>query len=59
MTEPKLAAQLYTVRDFTKTTDDFRTSMAKIADIGYTASRSRASARSRTRRSWRSPTPLD
>ncbi len=37
MTEPKLAAQLYTVRDFTKTTDDFRTSMAKIADIGYTA----------------------
>jgi sugar phosphate isomerase/epimerase len=37
MTEPKLAAQLYTVRDFTKTADEFRASMAKIADIGYTA----------------------
>jgi sugar phosphate isomerase/epimerase len=37
MTHAKLAAQLYTVRDFTKTADDFRTSMAKIADIGYTA----------------------
>ena len=37
MTHPRLAAQLYTVRDFCKTTDDFRTSMAKIAAIGYTA----------------------
>jgi len=37
MTHPKLAAQLYTIRDYTKTTADFRASMKKVADIGYTA----------------------
>jgi sugar phosphate isomerase/epimerase len=37
MTKPVLAAQLYTVRDFTKTAADFAASMKKIADIGYTA----------------------
>lgn len=31
-----LAAQLFTIRDFTKTTEDFATSMKKIRDIGYT-----------------------
>ncbi len=31
-----LAAQLYTIRDHTQTTDDFATSMKKISDIGYT-----------------------
>ena len=33
----KLAAQLYTVRDFTKTTADFAASIKKVADIGYMA----------------------
>jgi sugar phosphate isomerase/epimerase len=37
MTTPTLAAQLFTIRDFTKTTEDFATSMAKISKIGYTA----------------------
>jgi len=37
MTKPILAAQLYTIRDHTKTLADFATSMKKIADIGYTA----------------------
>ena len=37
MTTPILAAQLYTIRDHTKTAEDFATSMAKIAGIGYTA----------------------
>ena len=37
MSHPKLAAQLYTVRDYTKTTEDFRASIKKVADIGYTA----------------------
>ena len=37
MTHPKLTAQLYTVREFTRTAEDFRTSMKKVADIGYTA----------------------
>ncbi|MCD6286292.1 MAG: sugar phosphate isomerase/epimerase [Anaerolineae bacterium] len=37
MSHPKLAAQLYTVRDYTRTTEDFRASIKKIADIGYTA----------------------
>jgi len=37
MSHPKLTAQLYTIRDYTKTVGDFRTSMARIADIGYTA----------------------
>lgn len=31
----KLAAQLYTIRDFMKTDEDFAASMKKIADIGY------------------------
>jgi sugar phosphate isomerase/epimerase len=31
----KIAAQLYTVRDFTKTPDDIRQTMAKVAAIGY------------------------
>ena len=37
MSHPKLAAQLYTVRDYTKTAEDFRASMKKVAGIGYTA----------------------
>ncbi len=37
MTTPTLAAQLYTIRDHTKTTDDFARSMKKIREIGYTA----------------------
>lgn len=37
MTKPILAAQLFTIRDFTKTTEDFAASMKKIADIGYIA----------------------
>ena len=37
MSHLKLAAQLYTVRDYTRTTEDFRASIKKIADIGYTA----------------------
>ncbi len=37
MSHPKLAAQLYTIRDYTKTTEDFRASIKKVADIGYTA----------------------
>ena len=37
MTHPKLTAQLYTVREFTKTAADFRASMKKVAGIGYTA----------------------
>lgn len=31
----KLGAQLYTIRDFMKTEEDFKKSMAKIAEIGY------------------------
>ena len=37
MSHPKLAAQLYTVRDYTKTAEDFRASIKKVAEIGYTA----------------------
>ena len=37
MTKPVLAAQLYTVRDFTKTAADLATSLKKVADIGYKA----------------------
>ena len=37
MPDPKLAAQLYTIREFTRTSEDFRASMQKIRDIGYTA----------------------
>lgn len=33
----QLAAQLFTIRDFTKTQDDFAASMAKIRAIGYRA----------------------
>ena len=32
----KLGAQLYTVRDYTKTLDNFAQTLAKIAEIGYT-----------------------
>ena len=37
MERPILAAQLYTIRDFTKTAQDFATSMRKVRDIGYMA----------------------
>lgn len=37
MSHPKLAAQLYTIREYTQTLEDFRASMKKIRDIGYTA----------------------
>ena len=33
----KIAVQMYTVRDFTKTADDFARSLEKIAQIGYKA----------------------
>ena len=33
----QIAAQLFTIRDFTKTRDDFAASMAKIREIGYRA----------------------
>ena len=36
-TQPILAAQLYTVRQFTQTEVDLRQSLLKIRDIGYTA----------------------
>ena len=37
MTKSVIAAQLYTVRDFTQTTRDFAASMAKVSKIGYKA----------------------
>jgi sugar phosphate isomerase/epimerase len=37
MSHPVLAAQLYTIRDFTKTAKDFAASMKKVREIGYTA----------------------
>ncbi|MGC9468234.1 MAG: sugar phosphate isomerase/epimerase family protein [Anaerolineae bacterium] len=37
MAHSKLAAQLYTIREYTKTLADFRASMRKVRDIGYTA----------------------
>jgi sugar phosphate isomerase/epimerase len=37
MSHPKLTAQLYTIREYTQTLEDFRISMDKIRDIGYTA----------------------
>ncbi len=37
MSKPVLAAQLYTVREFTKTAADFAASLKKVRDIGYTA----------------------
>jgi sugar phosphate isomerase/epimerase len=37
MSHPVLAAQLYTVRDFTKTAQEFAASMKKIKALGYTA----------------------
>lgn len=35
--QPKLAAQLYIVRKFTKTLEGFESSMQKVSEIGYTA----------------------
>lgn len=37
MSKPKVAAQLYTLRDFTKTAEAFADSIKKVSDIGYTA----------------------
>lgn len=37
MSQNVLAAQLFTVRDFTKTAEDFAETIAKISAIGYTA----------------------
>ena len=37
MAQPILAAQLYTVRDFTRTVDDFTQTMRKVRQIGYSA----------------------
>ncbi|RME60567.1 MAG: sugar phosphate isomerase/epimerase [Caldilineae bacterium] len=37
MTRPVLAAQLYTVREFTRTAEDFAESLRKVREIGYTA----------------------
>lgn len=37
MTQPRLAAQLYTVRDFTKTAGDLKQTLQKVHQIGYTA----------------------
>ena len=31
----EIGAQLYTVRDYAKTTEDFAETLKKIADIGY------------------------
>ncbi|HHW71369.1 MAG TPA: sugar phosphate isomerase/epimerase [Clostridiales bacterium] len=33
----KVAAQLYTIRDYTKTVKDIKSSLKKVADIGYSA----------------------
>ena len=32
-----IGAQLYGLRDFTKTLDDFKETLKKVADIGYTS----------------------
>ncbi len=37
MAKPVLTAQLFTVRQFAQTPQDFATSMKKVSDIGYTA----------------------
>ncbi len=37
MAQPRLAAQLYTVRDFTKTAADLKQTLQKVRQIGYTA----------------------
>ncbi len=37
MAKAVLGAQLYTVRDYTKTIEDVRATLKKVADIGYTA----------------------
>ncbi len=37
MTQDKLAVQMYTVRDFTKTAKDLAETLRKIGEIGYTA----------------------
>lgn len=36
MSSTKLAVQMYTIRDFTKTVDDLKASIEKIAKMGYT-----------------------
>ncbi|MCA9892462.1 MAG: sugar phosphate isomerase/epimerase, partial [Anaerolineae bacterium] len=37
MSQPVLAAQLYTIREHTQTVEDFAASMKKIREIGYTS----------------------
>lgn len=37
MSKPILAAQLYTVREHTQTAEDFRSTLKKVSDIGYTS----------------------
>jgi sugar phosphate isomerase/epimerase len=37
MTQPIIAAQLYTIREFTQTAADFAASLKKVRNIGYTA----------------------
>ena len=37
MKKPRIAAQLYTIRDVTKTPDDLDRSMKRIKEIGYNA----------------------
>ena len=37
MAQPRLAAQLYTVREFTKTVEEFTQAMQKVRQIGYSA----------------------
>lgn len=37
MSKPILAAQLYTVRESTQTAEEFRKTLKKVSDIGYTA----------------------
>lgn len=37
MAQPRLAAQLYTLREFTKTVEGFTEAMRKVRQIGYTA----------------------
>ena len=37
MTDSVLAAQLYTLRDFTKTVEDIRATFARVRSLGYEA----------------------
>ena len=37
MTDSLIAAQLFTLRDYLKTPDDIRASLARVREIGYTA----------------------